>query len=364
MHKYLVISDIHFGHRINKVSNIGNNLKMFLMDYKKILEDIDTLFIAGDLFDTFLPNYSNTYLTAINYIIEIIQYCRDNKIRLRILEGTPSHDWKQAKSIFKIIKDLNFDIDFKYIDDLYIEKIGNKYVLYIPDEYKETGEETYKDVLKLLRKNNLEKVDIGIFHGSFKYQLPIDLKCSFIEEDFIKIVKEYIHIGHIHSYSTYKNIIANGSFDRLAHGEEEDKGGVIVDLDNHSFLFLVNKRSMIFKTLDYTNIDLDKINLEFKKDIERIPTGSNIRILVKDSETCNVLNKRNFTNTKKLFNIKVVVKKDKNKVIYNNKIEISSLDVFEITKNNIKDLIETELNKLQLNKEEYKQCLTLMEKII
>ena len=364
MDKYLVISDIHFGHRINKVEKIGSNLINFLHVYKNLLEDLDVIFIAGDLFDTFLPNYSNTYLTALGYITEIIQYCKERNIKLRILEGTPSHDWKQAKSIYKIINDLGIQLDFKYIDDLYIEVIGGKHILYIPDEYKPTGEETYKDVLKLLKKHNLEKVDIGIFHGSFKYQLPIDLSSSLIEEDFLKIITGYIHIGHIHTHSTYKRIIAQGSFDRLAHGEEEDKGGVLVDLKASNYLFLKNPKAMIFKTLDYVNIPLEDIALRFKEDVQRIPPNSSIRILVKNSEISSNLNKLNFIKSNKIFTIKIVVKKDKKlEKVYSNKIEISSLEVFEINRNNIKDLVEQELIKLDLTKEEFSNSIKLMEEI-
>ena len=365
MVKYLVLSDIHFGHRVNKTNNIGKNIMFFLEQYRSILEGLDVLFIAGDLFDTFLPNYSTNYLLALDYITSIIRYCKANNIKLRILEGTPSHDWKQAKAIGKLIQDLKVDIDCKYIDDLYIEKIDDKHILYIPDEYKPTGEETYSDVLKLLKKHNLETVDIGIFHGSFKYQLPIELSSSLVEEDFLKIVTGYIHIGHIHTHSTFKRIIAQGSFDRLAHGEEEDKGGVIVDLKTNNYLFLKNNKAMVFKTLDYSNIELENISTEFKKDIRTIPPGSSIRILVKNTEISSSLNKLNFIKTNKTFIVKVVVKKDKKKdeKIYNNKMEISSLEVFEINKHNIKTLVEEELVKLELTESEFKNSISLLEEL-
>ena len=45
--------------------------------------------------------------------------------------------------------------------------------------------------------------------------------------------------------SVFERILAQGSFDRLAHNEEEDKGGIVVTIDkvngNHSYRFIKNE---------------------------------------------------------------------------------------------------------------------------
>ena len=49
----MVISDIHFGHSKNKAINIVNNFKNVLRD-DAITNELDIIFIAGDVYDTLL----------------------------------------------------------------------------------------------------------------------------------------------------------------------------------------------------------------------------------------------------------------------------------------------------------------------
>ena len=101
-----------------------------------------------------------------------------------------------------------------------------------------------------------EEVDIAIMHGQFHYQFPrIKLDSSHDEQEYLNMVKHYIHIGHIHTHSSYDRIIAQGSFDRIAHGEEENKGCVVAKIDttnreNDEWMFLVNDKAMRFITLN------------------------------------------------------------------------------------------------------------------
>lgn len=353
--KYLVLSDIHLGHNINKTENIIQNLNKFFLEYRKELKDLNIIFIAGDTFDRLLMSSGKEYISSLRWLVILLTYCKDNNISLRILEGTPSHDWRQIKTLTSIIEELKLEVDYKYIDTLYIEHM-NKYnlnILYIPDEYKPTALQTYKEVLKLLKKHKLEQVDIGIFHGQFNYQLPIILPSSHSEEDYLKIVKYYINIGHIHTHSVRDRILAQGSFDRLVHGEEEDKGGVLVEIDtksnNISYKFLVNKYAMIFKTYKFSNESIDKIIKILDKDIKKLPVNSNIR-LYSDSEV--FINKNMDTLRKRypMLNIKFEKKKESNK--FSLIEEEIVIDSFSITKDNIKELLTTELNKYNLNKEQ------------
>lgn len=345
--KYLVLSDIHLGHRVNKTENIYHNMIAFFVSHDELIKDIDFLFIAGDIFDNFLTSYSKDYLLATHTLTYIINWCKQYKVRLRILEGTPSHDWKQSQVITSVIEKLHIDIDYLYVDDLYIEQ--NKEfginILYIPDEYNPKASVTLKQVKNLMKTNNLQQVDIGIFHGQFHYQLPmIKLESSHDEKEYLNIVKYYISIGHIHTHSHYDRIIAQGSFDRLTHGEEEDKGGVLIKIDlekeTSEWLFLKNKHAMIFKTFDLTNsTDIDN---DIRKCLKSTPKYSSVRFIVNDKD--KTLEKlQEFKRITKDYIIKIVVPDIKTLSYGDQLLNEQKIISFSITKDNIETLVKSEL---------------------
>lgn len=366
--KYLVLSDIHLGHSTNKAEYIIKNLREYFIEYHKLLKDLDMIILAGDVFDKLLVTSSKDFILANEWLTELLLYCKSNNIILRILEGTPSHDWKQAKVITSIISKLNIDLDYKYIDTLYIEeniKLGIS-ILYIPDEYKHDANDTYKDVLSLLKKHNLSKVDIAIIHGQFHYQLPmVKLITSHTEENYLNIVKYYISIGHIHTPSVYERILAQGSFDRLAHNEEEDKGGMLITLYNNKdpeFLFLKNKHSMIFKTFRFKNESIEKILHTLDKDLKKYPIRSNIRIITSNDDMLNKSHKE-LKERYPYYNIKVERDKKENTTyrLVSKEIKIES---FNIDSKNIKELLLKELAQYNLSKTDLDIFNTELDNII
>lgn len=354
--RYLVLSDIHLGHNINKTPYIINNLHNFFINYRKQLKFLDMIIIAGDTFDRLLMTSSIDFIMATEWLTELVTYCKDNNIILRILEGTPSHDWKQAKVITTIIEKFNIEIDYKYIDTLYIEqnnKLGLN-ILYVPDEYKHSAKDTYKDVLKLLKQNKLKEVDIAIMHGQFHYQLPqVKLESSHDEDNYLNIVKHYINVGHIHTHSSYERIIAQGSFDRLAHNEEEPKGAVLVELNNNTdnkYIFLTNENAMVFKTFKFEKEDIENIIKTLDKELNKLPINSNIRIIAKSEK---FLSKDLETIIKRYSDYKIKFDKKDNKIITTSLIDdVININSFSITKENIKELLLTELKKYNLTNKE------------
>lgn len=363
--KYLVLSDIHLGHNINKTENITNNLYKYFDMYKKDLKDLDMIFLAGDVFDRLLINSSNEYILSVQWILDLVLYCKKNNIMLRVLEGTPSHDWKQMKSISTILEKLNIELDYKYFDTLAIEHIDkfNIDILYVPDEYKHKASDTYQDVLKLLKKHKLTQVDIAIMHGHFRYQLPFELEAMHKEEDYLSIVKHYINIGHFHTHTIFERILGQGSFDRLKHNEEEAKGGMVMTIgDEDTYKFLVNTNSMIFKTIKFKQEPLKEIIKVLDTELKSIKPGSNIKIL---SEHESFLSK-NIEDIKKrypIFNIKYEKNKikEKKKSIIDDKIVINS---FSITPENITELMSEQMLKHNLNKSEIDIFYEELKKVI
>ena len=372
--KYLVLSDIHFGSNQNKTASIISHLYTFFITYKKELKGLDLIIIAGDIFDKLLSSASIDYIAAIEWLTNIVKYCKHNNIKLRILEGTPSHDSKQANVINVIIKKLDLDVDFKYIDNIYIEHIKdyNIDILYVPDEIRHTASLILKDINKLMEEKYLNKVDIAIMHGAFKYQIPvIELPSMHDEQVYLKLVKHFISIGHIHTSSAFKRILAQGSFDRLAHNEEEAKGAMLIIIDtndrnNDSFIFLENTVATIFKSITITETEILTAINAIRDILIQLPFESHIRLILHKGnpilksmlDIYNKFPKYNFSSPKIVDDtvdktdseLKNILQNGETKSIQINKSNIEELLLEEISyttlDNDIKKIISTELSNI------------------
>ena len=288
--KYLELSDIHLGHPRNTTPEILSNLTAFFHNFKhdSPFVNLDYIFIAGDLFDGLLDLSNKFTYDIIAWLNRLAMFCSRYDIALRVLEGTPSHDWKQSHLAKALANIVGVSLDFKYIDTLFIEhhEKNDLRILYIPDEWSDNAELTYQQVLELLKENNIEQVDLGMFHGYFTYQCKIGMLTTQAHdpEAYLSLVKHFINIGHIHTFSTYKRIIASGSFDRLSHGEEEPKGAVLCTIredNDDEFLFIENKTAKIFKTITLKSSNIDQCYLQIEKVLAKLPNNSYVRIKAK-----------------------------------------------------------------------------------
>ncbi len=282
--KYLVTSDDHLGHQNTPTSHIIKSFKKHILNDKN--KDLDVLFIAGDLLDRLIDLKSIASHEIIAFFHYLLDYCCENNILLRVLEGTPSHDWEQSQHLVTLNQARTRRADLVYHKQLeieYIERI-QKYVLYIPDEWENSHDVLEKQIQAKLYQLNIKQVDIAMLHGQFAYQFagrPYK-GFHFKETYFLSLVRGYIHIGHYHVYSQFDRIIANGSLERLAHGEEGPKGFVIVN--NDIATFIENPDAFIYKTLNITaNYTVEKLD----KRIYSYPKGSHIRLRVKSDHPFN-----------------------------------------------------------------------------
>ncbi len=286
----IVISDIHLGHSRNNTDHILNSLYMFFRNLENPAT-IDIIFLAGDVFDSLLDFDSNEAMDITFWIDWLLDYCSKNNIRLRVLKGTNSHDWDQSSWFLHIANLTKSPVDLRYIPNLFIENIPELdfNILYIPDEWNADNDVTYHQVLDLLKQNNLTQVDLICMHGQFDYQIPEHLKKIPRHDSsvYIPLAKYYIVIGHVHVFTTYENIIAQGSFDRLSHNEEEPKGGVelIMNKDgSKSFTRLINNNAKQFITLDIKTTDIERIYKQIDKALKNIKANSFVRLrLAKDN---------------------------------------------------------------------------------
>lgn len=283
---YLVLSDVHLGHKRNTTNEIIRNLDEFFDHYssKSRFSSVKLIFIAGDLFDGLLDVSSDDIHDVNLWIGRLMRFCQRFNIKLRILEGTPSHDWKQSKTANTVFSLIDKTIDFRYITSLHIEYLADLdlSILYVPDEWTASTELTLSQVRDLLRENNLSQVDIAIMHGAFPHQLPPAASSSpkHDTDAYLGFVKHFITIGHIHTFSVLDRIIAQGSFDRLSHGEEEPKGAVLCHISQHgnSYEFIENKNAKLFKTIELKNKDLEKSLKQVEKVLAQLRDNSFVRI--------------------------------------------------------------------------------------
>lgn len=351
--KFLALGDIHFGNQSNKTSYILESFRLYFLEHHKTLKELDYIFINGDLMDKLVMTNSSEYNLVIMWLIDLVNYCETYNIGLRLLEGTPSHDNEQGKTMYDAIIKLKPDIDFKYIKDIeieYIEKFDIN-ILYVPDKNDKPAKERFKIILKLMKEKGLKQVDFAMMHGNFNYQLPISSLHAHNEEDFLSIVRYYICINHIHTASVYGRILAPGSFDRMVHGEEEDKGALFISVKNDDdmmFTFLKNKNARIQKTFYITEKDAEKALNKLHKDLSQLPYTSFVRLITKYK--LNISKK-----IKELYNFYHVKEETKGDMTVNtsNIFEINNdVEELNITPDNILDLLKNEL--VGINNEDFK----------
>lgn len=285
----LSISDIHLGHSRVPTEHILTSLEELLSDNER-LQNLDLLILAGDVFDS-LQGLPEAHIGAIqHFIIRLLRRCYQFNIVLRVLEGTPSHDRGQSQQFVILKEALEIDVDVRYVDAIEIEhhdRLGID-MLYIPDEYHATTEETLQEVQTLLANKGLEQVDLAIMHGMFPHQLPEGLKLPAHDpEAYLKIVRHYIFIGHVHAASQYDRILSQGSWDRLCHGEEEDKGCWLVEIrpEGDSITFIKNPHATIFKTISLMDISEDQVQYALNEVIAECCAGSHLRVQINRDHT-------------------------------------------------------------------------------
>ena len=352
-------SDIHLGHRRNDSHEMIKALDKCIHQ-EGLLERIDILFLAGDVFDRLL-DLNHAAISDIDYwIAKLIHGCETHGVTLRVLEGTPSHDREQSERFVTIHKLMDSKTNFRYVKQVEIEYIPHLEcnVLYIPDEFSPTCAETLAVVQKAMKAQALEQVDIAVMHGQFAHQLPAEIKdldCHDTEA-YLNLTKSLILIGHVHHHSVMDKIVAQGSFDRLAHGEEEAKGYVYVEIKNGVArpYFIENKDARIYKTIAVYGMDMVQVYEHLTQALDGMLPLSCIRIEAEPTHPVFA----NFNEVMRAHSTMVwsklakTIKGDHEKVRIVN--EFDKWSPVEITPANIEDLLMRSLAKRNLSEEQLK----------
>ncbi len=281
------VSDIHLGHKKTRTADIISNLDTYLTN-DKVFKSLDVLFLAGDVFDDVVSLSRRESNIITSWIYRTILLSIKHKVAIRVLEGTPSHDRAQSKhfetKVADIFESSGVLADVKYIDTLSVEqlKIGDKsyYILYVPDELG-PAQQTLERVDELLLSRDLSRFDIAVMHGTFDFQNPIIAHHTGTHrsQEYLNRCK-LVFIGHEHNPKSLEHIHAQGSFDRLEHGQEHPKGYLKAKIypDGHYEMQSVhNKGAIIYKTIICRSDDIEN---EYRK-VEKAAFG-----LVDGSHVC------------------------------------------------------------------------------
>lgn len=286
------VSDVHLGHPNTPTTHILRSLRNIFPDTETTAK-LDLIIIAGDLFDRLL-DYNSDDVTDIElWWIGFVKMCAREKIILRVLRGTPLHDRDQIERLFALIRGIDVDIDAVYFSELAIERIEalGLDVLYIPDEWRHRCDDTWLEVVELMKQRNLEQVDIVVMHGAFHHQMPKNIHHQLelhTAERYIKITRRVVYVGHIHQMSIYENIIlAAGSTDRLCHGDEAGKGhwrSVLHPDGTQTHTFIPNPLAMRYVTVQASDINADELYTILDKKVGKLPEGSHVRLVGKKGD--------------------------------------------------------------------------------
>lgn len=362
-----VTSDIHLGHRRNEAAFIIKNLNAHITNDAH-LSQIDLLVLAGDIFDDLLPLNSDDVPHIKAWIAHTLRLCHKYGVTVRVLEGTPSHDRAQSM-LFPAINEIHehnaaMGVDLKWVRELCVERI-EKFgvdILYIPDEWSHSTPETLAQAQAALEAAGLEQVDIAIMHGQFRYQMPMQVKddACHNEAAYMAMVRYLIFIGHIHIHSRYEKIVAQGSFDRISHGEEGPKGFVTATLhpDGASEVtFVENTGARRFVTVNCYHAEVEENLKLIDREVENLPAASFVR--VKSGYGNAILTNMDALRSRWPLLVWTPPKTDQADGS-NDMMVVETSDIYvpiRIDRHNLKDLVLPRLSKLSLDDEILRRCV-------
>lgn len=272
-YKGVMIADIHFG--ALPVERLYNELEMFLEFIDK--KDIDFIIILGDWFDRKLNLNSKDAKYSTVFFERICQICIDNNIKLRMIQGTESHDNSQLEVLEILAK--NKPVDFKVFYEVAEEELFPDFnVLYVPEEYITSIDEKYGKYMN-------KRYDMIFGHGMIqevKFAALIQtsettMKKAPIFKSKMLCDMSYgpIFFGHIHTRDVFNDrLFYVGSYSRWKFGEEEDKGFYYVKYDNDTkdfkAEFVINEKAKRYDTIEIYEKESGFFNLSTENQINYI----------------------------------------------------------------------------------------------
>ena len=359
--KIVSTADWHLGNPRIAVEPFYNKLRRFL--YPE-LEKAHVLFIVGDLYDQLLTVNSKAHRFASIIMRELLSISARTGLQIRLLHGTYTHDRDQL-SIFETL--VYPGARLKVIDQISAEEMtdfkstegkvdGSLRVLYIPDNlpYKQSNDalDQCKEVLTCL---GWSSVDVVVGHGTFEHVIPPDSghkpPCLYRTDQFNEINPNGpIIMGHIHTPGKNGRVHYCGSFERMSHGEEENKGFYTLGKsDIWRSKFIVNSLATPFISIAPTGSDASEVTEDFlSKMDDKFPIKKgHVRVIHPDPEIRSLLHK---VCAQQFPEITYSSKSSGTKEVTALKMDEITLDVFEDVKPDIHNLGKLVFYYLEENK--------------
>lgn len=255
-----VIADIHFGKKDDV--KLYEELNNYFIQFIKNEKDLNLIVIAGDLFDRVIKMNEFTAKIIMDFVMKIIELCKEKNILFRIIKGTKTHDFNQLQVFHNLENEYDF---FKIYEKVDIETIEGLKFLYLPEEYPESIYSYYEKYL-----NN--EYDCIIGHGMIDFvsytgdddsERMVRNAPVWKAKDLMNICNGPIVFGHIHDFHEYKEkIYYCGSFSRFSFADKEDKGFLYFSInkkDSSDFepCFYENEEAPKYYEIDFNNFKGD-----------------------------------------------------------------------------------------------------------
>ena len=249
MARLFCFGDLHIGSI--KDTNYIYSVITEIFDKELQYQKTDAVMILGDYFHRLLKVNENYTLLAMDIMSYLVTICKKNKIKVRIIYGTESHDSGQ----YILFKDYQKQLDFKVIYTVTEEELfPGVNVLYIPEEYIYSKEEHYKDYLY-----SGKHYDYIFGHGVIVEGMPmVQFSKQSSEEKHVPYFKsgELAKVSKICLFNHYHvhmdlgdGVYYIGSLFRDSFGEEEAK--VYANITGPNVTFVENEAAYLFKTYEF-----------------------------------------------------------------------------------------------------------------
>lgn len=367
--KIAEFSDSHVGNRRTPTANTIEILEDAFPD-NSVTGELDLIIIAGDFFDKALPLVTEQVSEIHAWITKFIRLCAKWNIKLRVLEGTPSHDRNQPILFSWLTDTTGLDVDVKYVSGLQIEHIEDFGidVLYIQDELTSCCKRTQDMVTDLLIQHSLSQVDYTVMHGMFSHRIPKGVIADAHDAKFYQsITRKYVFCGHIHINARYGNILEAGSTDRISFNEEEDKGHwrVYEGETEDKVVHVKHPKAWTYKEVDVCGLTYTDVMKKLRPIVKKLRSGSYVRLFGDRTDdalmSIKMIEEEFFTIN---FKVKDAELSEKMNVTLT-EIKALTADVVEITPNNaLTEIIRHAKDESDIPEDQTKRIAHLLEGVI
>lgn len=295
----VAISDIHWG-CVNPKEQLRSLEFVFTFLDESLKNDlnIDLIVLDGDYFDAKLSLNGEETIYGFNWFYRLHQVCKENNIKLRVVQGTMDHDNYQLENLMGLQDEEGLFKVFLHTE--LEETLPNLLCCYCPDELIETSEyeSQYLDLILQLK-------DIGFFHGSFDivYGNLLEYKPELLKKNNVIYnyrlwsgqIKGPLIAGHWHDGDRYEELYYCGSPFRWTFNEDNPKGFLFLQYDTEDSSYYIQKiinpfcgeyiTYEVYTNLYHTKEDYVKIIDDVQEILSKLTKIDKLRIVVYVNDT-------------------------------------------------------------------------------